>query len=159
MARSKAAPHNDKQAIPAAERRYQALELRRSGATLRQIAKTLGVHHTTAKKYLDDAMAELKASQNHAAEELRAVELDRLERLHLALWMKAIGSKKTETNLQAAEPNLQAVDRILRIAERRAKLLGIDAPAKIDMAVSGNLRVSYSDLVALIEDEDAGTSA
>lgn len=118
MARTNAAPHNAAVKLAAADRRLRALDLRKAGATLHQIAAQTGVSHEQARKDLQRAMADLLAEQNASAEELRALELERLERLHLALWP------------QATQGHQGAVDRLLRIAERRAKLLGLDVPVR-----------------------------
>lgn len=48
------------------------------------------------------------------AAELRELELDRLDRLQVRVWGKAI------------EGNVGAIDRVPRIMERRARLLGLD---------------------------------
>lgn len=120
MARTNAAPHNAAVKLAAADRRLRALELRKAGATLHQIAAQTGVSHEQSRKDLQRAMADLLAEQNASAEELRALELERLERLHIALWK------------QATDGHHGAIDRLLRIAERRAKLLGLDAPTKTE---------------------------
>ena len=52
------------------------------------------------------------------AQELRALELERLDRLHEALWPRAIGGDDA------------ALDRLLRVIDRRVRLLGLDAPAR-----------------------------
>lgn len=118
---------NDASHLAAVDRQAQALDLRRAGASLRDIGRALGVDHTTAKKYLDKAMADLQAAQNEKAEATRAVELDRLERLHMALWPIATG-KDTEPDTRN-----KTIDRLIRISERRSKLLGLDAPVKQEL--------------------------
>lgn len=104
----------------AAERRLTTLELRKAGLTLREIASRTGVSVSMAKKDLDRALADLLTEQNTRAEDWRALELERLEKMHVALWAKVITDR----------PDFAAVDRVLRIAERRAKLLGLDAPVR-----------------------------
>jgi hypothetical protein len=53
---------------------------------------------------------------------LIVLELMRLERLHAAVWPQAIRG------------DVNAVDRVLRIMERRARLLGLDAPKRVAMS-------------------------
>ena len=139
MARKQSDPHNQAARLATQEKREKALVLRRAGASLRDIARALGVSHVTAKEYLDDAMKDLQAAQNEKAEATRAVELDRLDRLHMAAWPLATG-KDTD-----ADTRFKAIDRLVRIADRRAKLLGLDAPVKSEVAVTGT--VSLSDLL------------
>lgn len=62
--------------------------------------------------------AELDELTKEPAEKLRTVEVARLDRLLKAMWAKAMKGDVTR------------VDRCLRIMERRAKLLGLDAPTK-----------------------------
>ncbi len=101
----------------AAERRKQALELRKSGATYQVIADQLGYKtRDSARKAIYSA---LKDITRESAEDVRTLEIARLDALMLALWPKARQGNET------------SVDRILRIMERRAKLIGLDSPTKI----------------------------
>ena len=136
MARTNTVPHNQAVKLNAAERRQRAIELRKSGATLHQIAAQTGVSHEQARKDIERAFADLLAEQNAKTEELRAMELERLERMHLALWK------------QALEGHHGAIDRLLRIAERRAKLLGLDAPAKVAHTDPEGRAVAFNVLLA-----------
>ena len=65
-----------------------------------------------------DKLKVLAETAQEAADEVRALELARLDALLAALWP------------QQGEPAV--VDRVLRIMERRAKLLGLDAPTRVD---------------------------
>lgn len=108
--------HTGEKAIDATEKQRQALELRKAGATFEQIAKQLDyATHVGAMKAVKSA---LKKVLREPAEELRQMEVERLDALMLPLWK------------QARDGNQGAVDRILKIMERRAKLLGLDAPVK-----------------------------
>ncbi len=114
---------SDSKRIAAAERRIQALELRKAGASYRRIGEALGVAAVTAHNDVHRALADLIAAQNSSAKEYQALELERLDAMLLAVWT------------DASHGHLGAVDRVLRISERRAKLLGLDAPLKMDVAV------------------------
>jgi len=63
---------------------------------------------------------------------LRALELLRLDELLNALWDTAIAG------------DLKAVDRVLKVMERRAKLLGLDAPFEIK--TDGQIHIKVIDL-------------
>ena len=105
-------------------RAVQALELRMAGATYRKIATQLG-YPNPGNAYR--AVARLLTEHaRESAEQVRAMELARLDRLLLAVWGKA------------AAGDVAAVDRALRVMERRARIMGIDAPQKID--ISGWIR-------------------
>jgi len=70
-------------------------------------------------KSLRTALADLAETTESKTAEWRAIELDRLDELHRAIWDKAVGG------------DLAAFDRVLKRMERRAKLLALDAPAKV----------------------------
>ena len=119
-----------------AERKRNALELRLAGASYRDIADALQVSQATALQDCKEALADIPAQQ---ADEMRTVELSRLDRLQRAVWPRAI------------KGDLQAVDRAIKIIDRRAKLFGLDAPQQVqitandidlDAAVDKMLRVA-----------------
>jgi hypothetical protein len=98
--------------VRAHERHLQALELRKAGVTYEVIAGQLGYANASgARKAVVSA---LKATLREPAAELRELELARLDAMLLPLWRP----------VQAGDE--KAVDRALRIMERRARLLGLD---------------------------------
>ena len=98
--------------VRAHERHLQALELRKAGVTYEVIAGQLGYANASgARKAVVSA---LKATLREPAAELRELELARLDAMLLPLWRR----------VQAGDE--KAVDRALRIMERRARLLGLD---------------------------------
>jgi len=139
---------NEASHLATIKNRASALELRRAGASLREIANAIGVSHVQAKRYLDAAMKDLQDAQNDSAEATRAVELDRLDRLHMALWPRAIGGKDKA-------PDYHAIDRLVRIADRRAKLLGLDAPVRTELTGrDGAPLLSFEDLKRRVVGDD-----
>lgn len=98
----------------------QALELRKAGASFKAIGEALGgITKQAAFKLVEAGLQELNAQCAAGAEELRRLELERLDGMELALWKQ--------------RSNPRVADTLLRIAERRAKLLGLDAPGKLAM--------------------------
>lgn len=122
MARGKAA---EKGAI--LERQLRALDLRKQGLTYREIGARLEVDYTTAYKDVQTELKRLAALALDSADELRQMELERLDMLTKAL----------EPMARVGNPG--AVNSYLRVMERRAKLLGLDAPAK--QIESGTLEI------------------
>jgi hypothetical protein len=102
--------------IASTERQRKALELRTSGLDYRSIAERIG-YGSVASAHKAVQVA-LKKTLQEPADELRTMEVARLDQMLLGLWPKAI---KGDT---------WAVDRVLKIMERRAALLGLDAPLK-----------------------------
>jgi hypothetical protein len=86
-----------------AERRAKALQLRKSGYMLKVIAAKLGISVPTA--YRD------------VARELLAVELLRLDELQTGLYASAVAGK------------VVAIDRLLNIMDKRARLLWLYGPS------------------------------
>lgn len=106
-------------ALVALQRQQQAVELRRAGRSYREIARQVGIGVASAHRLVAAAIAEARTTVQEDVVELRALELSRLDGMLGGLWP------------EARRGNLGAVDRVLKIMERRAKLLGLDAPAKV----------------------------
>lgn len=102
--------------VDAVEWQRRAVELRTQGWTYQRIADECGVSVSAAYQAVVRYLEETRAISREAAEEVRRLELDRLDRM-----LAVIGPK-------AEDGDLAAADRVLRIQERRASLLGIDAP-------------------------------
>ncbi len=73
----------------AAARRQKALDLRIAGVRYRQIGAQLGVSHQTAYRDVQTALGELATLQAGKAEHLRELEVERCDKLQMALWPKA----------------------------------------------------------------------
>lgn len=114
---------NRERELNALERQRQALELRKAGVPYAKIAEQL--QYKDRSSAFRSVQAALKKTLQEPADELRTLELERLDALMLALWP------------QARSGNQGAVDRVLRIMERRARLLGLDAPTRTDLTTKG----------------------
>jgi DNA-binding transcriptional MerR regulator len=107
--------------IAAVERQRQALELRKAGVSYAAIAERL--LYRGPQSACEAVKAALRKTIQEPADDVRRLELERLDVLALAVWP------------QARQGNQGAIDRALKIAERRAKLLGLDAPTKQEIDV------------------------
>ena len=58
----------------------------------------------------------------------------------MALWPRALGRPATDEE-PAVPPNLGAVHAVIRVLERRARYLGLDAPVKIAGALEGEAKL------------------
>lgn len=105
--------------LSAVERQLQALDLRKTGASYPQIARALG--YKSPSGAFQAVNAALERVVREPAEEVRALELERLDRLQFAAWPAA------------SQGDVKAIDAILRIMKRRAELLGLDAPTRINV--------------------------
>lgn len=90
----------------------------------------------------------IQRTMQQPADELRTAELDRLDRLQLAAWPNAMrGDNKS-------------ILTIVRLMERRAKLLGLDMPLKIEQDVTtwdggDSIDRAVRDLAALLTANNA----
>jgi hypothetical protein len=132
-----------------AERRATAMRLKAAGKTLDEIMAEVPGYRSRAavSQDISRALQQRVRDEGEAADELRALELERLDALYKAAWevlerphltvshgkvVKLTRPDGTEMTLRDDAPTLQAIDRLLRIAERRAKLLGLDSPVKLE---------------------------
>ena len=104
-----------------ADRQFEVLELRRLGATYEAIGAELGVSMQRAWKIAQDAFAERLQTISESAEYAIAFEVMRLDAMLFSLRAK----------LQRG--NCRAIETALRIADRRSKLLGLDAATKTEV--------------------------
>lgn len=112
--------------IAQAERRTQYVNLRKAGYTYERIAAHFGVTRQAVYSGVKKALDEIKAE---GVPELRALENERLDDMLRAIYAQAV---KGDTG---------AIDRILRIMERRAKLWGLDAPVRSVVDNGGTTRI------------------
>lgn len=107
--------------IEHAEKRYQALQLRKAGASYRDIARQMEVSTATAFYWVEQ---EMKAVPAEDAVTLRQQEVERLDRLQQAVWTNAL------------KGDVPSVNTAVGIIDRRAKLLGLDAPQQVQVGVA-----------------------
>jgi AcrR family transcriptional regulator len=120
------------------ERRHEALELRKHGLSMREIAKRLGVGVATIHEDIRQALASAIAENVKEAESLRTLEIERLD-MYLSSMEKKL-----------REGDTAAITVALRIAEQRAKLLGLNAPERREItgdnggAVENRVAIDFS---------------
>lgn len=101
------------------QRQRDALEYRRGGSSYSAIGAKLEISAQRAQQLVAAALEATAAEIRTDGDALRALELERLDVAIRAIAEKVKGG------------DLRAIDRWLRISERRAKLLGLDAPTKV----------------------------
>lgn len=116
----------------------EVLKLRIQGLSFSEIATKLGFSGgSTARAALNRALAKLAESTQENAKEVLSMELLRLDRI-----------------LQGCLPKAEAGDNaaiasVLRIQDRRARYLGLDAPTKTDVSIREIDRLIESELIRL----------
>lgn len=117
------------------DRQHMALTLRKQGGSYRKIAESLrgregiqddyGEHHA-----YQDVLSEIKRLQienREAAEDIRTLELERLDELQARYWPKAVAG------------DYAAFDRVLSVMDRRAKYVGAYAADQLDIQIRWEL--------------------
>lgn len=104
--------------IEAHERRVRALELRKKGMSYRQIAVEEGYAGPGKVQKAVESLLNQMAREPAAA--VRQLELERLDALLAAYWNRAL-----------IMPSIAEL--VLKIMDRRAKYLGLDAPTRVDI--------------------------
>lgn len=141
-------PASKAQRAATAERRGKAIALRLAGMDYESIAQRLGyADRGAACKDIQRAMEANIAQQTQSADTLREVELMRLDRLQAAAWQAA------------ASGDLKAIETVLKIVDRRSRLLGLDAPIKTDVTVSDAITSEIEQLAAQLSIADAASEA
>ncbi|APZ43848.1 hypothetical protein [Acidihalobacter ferrooxydans] len=103
-------------------RRKEAVKLRLAGLSYRQIGDRLGISHVAALNHVRAVLDELRSETAETAEQIRRIELERLD-CATALAMRMIDRGE-----------LAGIDRLIKIQERRARLLGLDAAERVDVS-------------------------
>jgi hypothetical protein len=124
----------------------KALELRIGGANYRQIAKALRISLGTAHGYVTEGLDQLRDSNAETMEQLRRMEVVRLDAMLVSLWSR--------------RDNPRTADTILRICERRARLLGLDVgtvgDGPLPSGASSSMLPSTISIVLVAPDRAAG---
>lgn len=132
--------------VATAIRRAQAVKMRREGRPWQEIVDALGyascgAAHLDVTRALDVARKEL-ALETEQYRELELQRLDDMERsirtvldaMHVTVSHGRIVRDADGSELVDHDPAMRAVDRLLKIAERRSKLLGLDQPVKHELS-------------------------
>ena len=108
----------DRQEAKSQELTRQCLELRLAGANLEAIGRQVGLHKSNVSRRIKDALADIPATE---ADALRTIENERLDGMQVAICNRV------------RKGDLGAIDRAIRISERRSRLNGLDAPQRVDL--------------------------
>lgn len=98
-----------------------ALALRIAGWTYDAIGIELGQPAATIRNWVARELDRLHDMEISALDALRRLQLERIDAMLVGLWPKATSG------------DVKAVDTTLKLLERQAKLLGMDAPERVDV--------------------------
>ena len=109
-----------------ASKHARVIELRVAGWTLEAIAAELGYADRSGVRYVLDKWVDDHAPTQQSIAELRQRMLAQLDELHAAHWPQAVGERDPETGEWRRSPSEKASELLLKIAERKARLCGLD---------------------------------
>lgn len=111
--------------VEAHDRQARALELRLTGMEYEDIAAQLGyADRATAFKA---CRAVLARREYESADEMRAIEGAKLNKLETTLWALVDNG------------DLAAIDRLIKVMQRRANLYGLDLAGRVDIVAGGEV--------------------
>lgn len=116
--RDRGGKFNESAGLP--ERQLEALRLRREGKQYREIAEALGVGESQAFRDVKAVLDRTKELANEEARELRKLECERMDVALNAIMPKVKAG------------NTAAIETMIRLQKRRADLLGLDPPKRLE---------------------------
>lgn len=131
--------------VEAAKRRATALELRSKGYDFRRIARETGV---SLKQAYDDVWRAIDELPKGDVEKARREALERLDHLQSTLSQRMAELDEVQIEEDGTETWFigeieKTAAAILRVEERRARLLGLDAPIKAEVQHS-NIQITVT---------------
>ncbi|ORM25195.1 hypothetical protein [Williamsia sp. 1135] len=130
--------------IDTRQRAAEAVRLRAEGLSYQAIADQLGF--TTENAANKAVLGVLRRTEVERAGTLRTLEVQRLD----MLWLKTIrGITRSETSQQGLSAAL--VTAAVRVSERRARLLGLDAPTQIEEVSPVDLGAAMAEFQHLLD--------
>lgn len=149
--------------IDTAERDAECARLRARDHTYQQIADATGFTSASGARFAVERA--LARTITEPGEELRRIELMKLDALARAAWRvlearhylvsqgRLIRLEDGAPPLEDDGPVLASIDRLLKISERRSKLLGLDSPVRMEVltidAIDAQLAVLDAEIAGL----------
>ena len=116
----------------------RAMSLRLKGWTVGEIAKEMGLSLGSIHNYLKKGIDEYDKRNTQSCAQLVKMEEARLDKLLAAWWDRSVGYdiSNRDGSVSHVPPDGKAVDVVMRVMERRAKLRGLDATQKAELTIT-----------------------
>jgi hypothetical protein len=114
------------------EHARQCVELRLAGKQYREIGEIVGIDFTVAYDHVAKYLKLAAQQALEGAEQIRQIEIERIDGIYsraFDAWHRSVGKKSS------GDPRYLQI--MLNCQDRRAKLLGLDAPEKTDITTDG----------------------
>lgn len=111
-----------------AERDLRILKMRQAGISIQEISRRFGITVSACNAAIKRQLQKLNHEALLAYPEVLRMELERLDTLQQSVWPLTQHRKITlpDGTEATAEPDLKAIQQVLAIMDRRAKLLGME---------------------------------
>lgn len=139
-----------------AERDARIFALKKAGVSGREIAKRFDMTTSAVSKAIERQLAKLNQESKLNYIEVLRMELERLDALQASIWPMTQNRKQANPDGSEVtiEPDLKAVQQVLSVMDRRAKLLGMDR-MNVNVSLGDSGSVSSQIKVALAGAEKA----
>jgi len=119
--------------------------MRQAGMSVADIAKRFGVSSSVVQKAINRQLEKLNRETMLAYPEVLRMELERLDSLQSSIWPLTQHRKVRldDGSEVQVEPDLKAIQQVLLIMDRRAKLLGMDRnnlSVQMDITTQDNIK-------------------
>lgn len=141
-----------------AERDLRIFKMRQAGVATSEIARRFGISNTSVSTSIRRQLGRLSQEALLAYPEVLQMELERLDSLQSAIWplTQHRKIKMDDGTEQSAEPDMKAVQTVLSIIDRRAKLLGMEQTnvnVQMDVRDTSPIRATLAGAPGVVQTE------
>jgi predicted DNA-binding protein YlxM (UPF0122 family)/ribosomal protein L30/L7E len=142
-----------------AERDARIFALKKAGVSAREIAKRFDMTTSAVSKAIQRQLEKLNQESKLNYIEVLRMELERLDALQASIWPMTQNRKQANPDGSevSIEPDLKAVQQVLSVMDRRAKLLGMDR-MNVNVSLNDSPSVAGQIKVSLAGAEKAATA-
>ena len=141
-----------------AERDARIFALKKAGVSSREIAKRFDMTTSAISKAIQRQLEKLNQESRLNYVEVLMMELERLDALQASIWPMTQNRKQANPDGSEVtiEPDLKAVQQVLSVMDRRAKLLGMDR-MNVNVSLGDSASVSGQVKIALAGSEKSSS--
>ena len=141
-----------------AERDARIFALKKAGVSSREIAKRFDMTTSAISKAIQRQLEKLNQESRLNYVEVLRMQLERLDALQASIWPMTQNTKQPNPDGSEVtiEPDLKAVQQVLSVMDRRAKLLGMDR-MNVNVSLGDSASISGQVKIALAGSEKSSS--
>lgn len=112
----------------------RALQLRKRGYSMSEIADEMLIPTSTAAKLVKTGLSHIETDLSESAVEARRLELERLDELI------KLANSELKYNCEVPSETFKGIETINKLITQKASLLGLNAPSKLDVSTPQSRR-------------------